>query len=103
MNTSLKITKIGNSAGLVLPKAILQQLNVGLGDTLHAFATPKGLRLTVVTPQSLDKMAIAEKIMSEDKEILRSLATASNFDDQIEVACAVMERRKTALRALSKK
>jgi putative addiction module antidote len=40
MNASLKITKIGNSAGVVLPKELLAKLRAGVGDTLYVSETP---------------------------------------------------------------
>lgn len=74
MNIPLKITKIGNSAGVILPKELLAQLRVGLGDTLYATETPEGVRLTAGDPDFETKMALAEEIMREDRDILRVLA-----------------------------
>lgn len=74
MNMPLKITRIGNSAGLILPKELLAQLRVGLGDTLYATETPEGVRLTAGDPDFETKMALAEEIMREDRDILRVLA-----------------------------
>ncbi|MEK7344006.1 MAG: AbrB/MazE/SpoVT family DNA-binding domain-containing protein [Pseudomonadota bacterium] len=70
----LKITRIGNSAGVILPKELLAQLRVGLGDTLYATETPEGVRLTAGDPDFETKMALAEEIMREDRDILRVLA-----------------------------
>ncbi len=74
MNTQLKITKIGNSAGVVLPKDLLARLRVGPGDTIYATEAPDGVRLTAANPDFEEKMARAEKIMREDRDILRVLA-----------------------------
>ncbi|WP_188824006.1 AbrB/MazE/SpoVT family DNA-binding domain-containing protein [Novosphingobium indicum] len=74
MNTPLKITKIGNSAGVVLPKEVLAKLRVGLGDTLHLTEAPDGVRLTATDPDFAAKMDVAEEIMREDRDILRVLA-----------------------------
>ncbi len=74
MNMELKIKKIGNSAGVVLPKELLARLRVGQGDTLYASEAPDGIRLTASDPDFADKMALAEKIMREDRDILRILA-----------------------------
>ena len=74
MNTPLKITKIGNSAGVVLPKEVLAKLRVGLGDTLHLTEAPDGVRLTASDPDFAAKMDVAEEIMREDRDILRVLA-----------------------------
>lgn len=74
MNAPLKITKIGNSAGIVLPKELLARLRVGVGDTLYVTEAPDGIRITAADPDFSDKMAIAERIMREDRDILRKLA-----------------------------
>ncbi len=74
MNMTLKITKVGNSAAVILPKELLAQLRVALGDTLYATESPDGVRLTASNPDFEAKMAIAERIMREDRDILRVLA-----------------------------
>ncbi len=74
MNIALKITKIGNSAGIVLPKELLARLRVGQGDTVYATEAPDGLRLTAANQDFAHKMALAEQIMREDRDILRILA-----------------------------
>ena len=65
MNVTLKITKIGNSAGVVLPKDVLARLRVGPGDTLHLTEAPDGLRLTAHDPDFEETMAIAEEVMAK--------------------------------------
>lgn len=74
MNKALKITRIGNSAGIVLPKELLAHLRVGLGDTVHVTEAPDGVRLTAHDPEFAATMALAEEIMREDRNILRALA-----------------------------
>lgn len=74
MNIQLKISKIGNSAGIILPKELLARLRVQLGDSLYASETPDGVRLTASNPDFEAKMAAAEAIMREDRDILRVLA-----------------------------
>lgn len=74
MNTKLKIRKFGNSAGVILPKDLLARLRVGEGDTLFATDAPDGVRLTATDPDFEAKMALAEKIMRQDRDILRILA-----------------------------
>jgi len=74
MNASLKITKIGNSAGVVLPEELLAKLRAGVGDTLYVSETPDGIRITASDPSFEAKMALAEQIMREDRDILRVLA-----------------------------
>ena len=74
MNKPLKITRIGNSAGIVLPKEVLARLRVGPGDTIHLTEAPDGVRLTAVDPDFAATMEAAEAIMREDRDILRELA-----------------------------
>ncbi|BBE35457.1 AbrB/MazE/SpoVT family DNA-binding domain-containing protein [Sphingosinicella microcystinivorans] len=74
MNASLKLVKIGNSTGVILPKELLARLRVELGDTLYASESPDGVRLTASNPDFEAKMKLAEKIMREDRDILRVLA-----------------------------
>lgn len=74
MNAPLKITKIGNSAGIVLPKDLLVRLRVGVGDTLYVTEAPDGIRITASDPEFAEKMAAAELVMREDRDILRILA-----------------------------
>lgn len=74
MNAPLKITKIGNSAGVILPKELLARLRVGPGDVLHLTEAPDGVRLTAHNPEFAAQMELAEEIMREDRNILRVLA-----------------------------
>jgi putative addiction module antidote len=41
MATTVKITTIGNSVGIVLPKEILARLHVEKGDTLYITESPE--------------------------------------------------------------
>lgn len=70
----LKITTIGNSAGVILPKELLARLRVDKGDELYALETPDGIRLTAHNPEFAAQMEVAERIMREDRELLRKLA-----------------------------
>ncbi len=70
----LKISTIGNSAGVILPRELLARLRVGKGDELHALETPDGIRLTVYDPTLAAQMEVAEQVMREDRHVLRQLA-----------------------------
>ena len=74
MNATLKITKIGNSAGIVLPKELLARLRAGVGDTLYVSEAPDGVRITAANPDFANALDLAERIMREDRDILRVLA-----------------------------
>jgi putative addiction module antidote len=66
MNLTIKLTRVGNSTGAVFPKELLARLRVGPGDTVYVSETPDG--------GVEAKMAAAEAIMREDRDILRVLA-----------------------------
>ena len=74
MTTRLKITAIGNSTGVILPKEILEKLRVSKGDTLFAIETSKGIELTPFNPEAAEQMKLAEQVMREDRDALRKLA-----------------------------
>jgi putative addiction module antidote len=70
----LKITTIGNSAGVILPKELMARLRLEKGDELYALETPDGLKLTVFDPELAAQMEAAEQIMREDRDVLHKLA-----------------------------
>jgi putative addiction module antidote len=70
----LKITTIGNSAGVILPKELLARLRLGKGDELFALETPDGIRLTVYDPTLAEQMEVAEQVMRERRALLNKLA-----------------------------
>lgn len=72
--TALKITTVGNSVGVVLPKEVLQHLRVGKGDTLYVLEVPNGVQLTPYDPEFARQMDVAEQVMREDRDALRRLA-----------------------------
>ena len=74
MARRLKVTTVGNSTGIVLPKDILEKLRVSKGDSLYAIETPYGFELTSYDPEVAKQMEIAEKVMREDRDVLRKLA-----------------------------
>ncbi|BCX46389.1 addiction module antidote protein [Haloferula helveola] len=74
MNMSLKITSIGNSAGVILPKELLEKLRVSKGDTLFVTETPNGVELSAHDEEVERQMEIAEKLMRENRNLLRKLA-----------------------------
>jgi putative addiction module antidote len=74
MTSKLKITTIGNSTGIILPKEILEKLRVSKGDTLFAIETSNGIELTAYNPEVAEQMKIAEQVMREDRDALRKLA-----------------------------
>lgn len=74
MGNTLKITTVGSSAGIVLPKEILRRLRVEKGDTLYAIETPNGIELTPYDPEFAQQLEAAKRVMREDRDALRKLA-----------------------------
>lgn len=72
--TALKLTQIGNSVGVVLPKEILSRLNLERGDTLYVSDTSDGIRLTPYSPDFEAQMDAARKVMKKRRDVLRELA-----------------------------
>jgi putative addiction module antidote len=70
----LKITTIGNSAGLILPKELLARLRLAKGDTLFATELPDGIKLSPFDPKLARKMEVAERVMRKRRTLLRKLA-----------------------------
>lgn len=70
----LKIRKIGNSLGVVLPKEALELLMAGEGDQLVLQKGPNGATLTLNDPEVARLMDLAEGIMVKRRKVLRALA-----------------------------
>lgn len=74
MNMSLKITKIGNSAGVILPKELLAHLAAQVGESLSVVTTQRGIELSASEPDFETQMAVAREVMARRKLALRELA-----------------------------
>lgn len=74
MTKELKIVKIGNSVGVVLPKEVMARLHVELGDKLFLGEAPGGYMLSATDPDFVEAMTAADGIMREDRDILAVLA-----------------------------
>lgn len=74
MNAPLKLVKMGNSTAVIVPREMLARLRVSQGDSIYVSEAPDGYRLTATNPDFEKKMALAEIIMREDRDILRVLA-----------------------------
>ena len=70
----LKVTTVGNSVGVILPKEILERLRVKRGDSLYVIETKNGIELTAYNPEFAKQVEIAEQVMREDRDALRKLA-----------------------------
>ena len=70
----VKITAIGNSAGIILPREVLARLKVDKGDSLSVVETPNGIELSVYDATFDEQMKIARDVMARYRNALRELA-----------------------------
>jgi putative addiction module antidote len=71
---ALKLTQIGNSVGVILPKEMLTRLKLEKGDTLYVTDCPGGVRLTPIDPVFEEQMALARGVMKSRRAVLHELA-----------------------------
>ena len=74
MNKPLKITKIGNSAGIVLSKDVLKHLGRQIGEEVTLVLKPGGIELVAGEPDFEEQMAAAREVMARRKRALQELA-----------------------------
>ena len=74
MNMPLKIAKVGNSAGVILPKELLARLGVGIGDKVSVEETERGIELKPYEADFETQMAAAREVMARRRRALRELA-----------------------------
>lgn len=70
----LKIKKIGNSTGLILPKELLQRLGLEQGDEVIVSQEPDGLKLSLPEEHFERGLEIARKAMKKYRSALKELA-----------------------------
>ena len=70
----LKITAVGNSAGVILPKELLARLRVDKGDALYATELPDGIKITPFDPTLAAQMEVAEQVMRARRALLSKLS-----------------------------
>ncbi len=71
---ALKLTQIGNSVGVILPKEVLAKLKLGKGDTLYLTDTPDGVALTPLDPSFEEQIEVGREFMREYRDTFRALA-----------------------------
>jgi len=69
----VKLSQIGNSTGIVLPKEALAKMNVTKGDSLCLVETPDGYTLTPYDDDFDQQMGVAEDVMKRYRNTLRRL------------------------------
>jgi putative addiction module antidote len=74
MGLKVKVTTVGSSTGIVLPKEALAKLRVEKGDTLYITETPNGIQLSPYDPDFAQQLEVAQKVMRRYRNALRKLA-----------------------------
>lgn len=69
-----KITKVGNSSAMIIPKEIMDKMNLRQGDQLYLDTDKQKILVSVCDPDFVADMALADEIMREDREVLNQLA-----------------------------
>ena len=72
--TALKLTQIGNSVGVILPKDVLARLKLEKGDTVFLTDAANGVMLTPYNPEFEAQMEAARQVMKKRRNVLRELA-----------------------------
>lgn len=70
----VKVTQVGNSLGVILPKDVVEKLGIARGQQLSLSETVNGIELSVYDPEFAKQMRIAEDIMDRYQNTLRELA-----------------------------
>lgn len=72
--TALKLTQIGNSVGVILPKEVLARLKLEKGDTVFVTEAANGITLTPYDVEFERQMTEARRVMKKRRDVLRELA-----------------------------
>jgi putative addiction module antidote len=71
---TLKLTAVGTSTGVVIPKEMLTRMKVTRGDKLHVVETPDGYLLTPYDPAVAEQLEVGREFMKEFRETFKVLA-----------------------------
>lgn len=70
----LKLTQIGNSVGVILPKEVLARLRLEKGDTVFVTETPDGCAITPYDPTIEEQLKAGREFMREFRDTFHTLA-----------------------------
>jgi len=70
----LKVTKIGNSLGVILPRDLLIRMRLDKGDSVFITETPDGFKLSAYDEQFATQMETARALMRKRRNVLKELA-----------------------------
>lgn len=70
----LKLTQIGNSIGVILPKDVLANLKVNKGESVFLTETPEGYVVTPYDPALDEQLTAGRDFMREFRDTFHALA-----------------------------
>jgi putative addiction module antidote len=70
----LKLTQIGNSVGIILPKEALSRLKLGKGESVFLTETNEGYVLTPYDPALEEEISAGRAFMREYRDTFHQLA-----------------------------
>jgi putative addiction module antidote len=71
---TLKLTAVGTSTGVVIPKEMLNRMKVTRGDALHVVETPEGYLITPYDPAIAAQVKAGREFMKEYRDTFKALA-----------------------------
>jgi putative addiction module antidote len=74
MAQTLKVRRVGNSLGVLLPQPLLEALQAQEGTELFVVQTPDGVRLTAYDPDFAAAVEDARAFMDSHRNAFRELA-----------------------------
>jgi putative addiction module antidote len=72
--TALKLTQIGNSVGVILPKELLAKLKLEKGDSVFVTEAANGVNLSPYDPTLEEELALGREFMREYRDTFHQLA-----------------------------
>ncbi len=69
-----KVTTVGNSVGIILPKDLLTRLKLEKGDTVYLTDNPDGVTLSPYQPNFDEQLEAGREFMREYRDTFRALA-----------------------------
>lgn len=74
MPETLKVRKVGNSLGTLLPKHLTDEMHIGEGDELYVTRTPEGFMISPYDPDFEEAIGAARRFMDNHRDALKELA-----------------------------
>ena len=72
--SALKLTQIGNSLGVILPKDVLARLKLVKGDTVYLTDAANGVNLSAYNPDMEELLKLGREFMHDYRDTFHQLA-----------------------------